>query len=287
MTRSTLLHLRIPFSFNLLPVFLFALCIDPGGIDIVNGFVLFFALHLFIYPASNGYNSYFDKDEESIGGLKTPPKVGKDLYWTALLFDLIGTLICFLINWQVVTMVLIYGLISKAYSHPSIRLKKMPITGWVAVSVFQGYWIFLTTYIAAHPEAMDLFIPMIQFPAILSTVMLFGSYPMTQIYQHEEDSRRGDQTISRKLGILGTFHFTMSVFTLATTGYFVYFYQQFSFHWAITYLVVLCPVLIYFVQWYLKARKDRAEVNFRRTMNLNLISATCLNLYFLAALVLR
>ena len=78
MKKSTLLHLRIPFSFFLLPVFLFAAAI-VDVFDWGNFWMLFFILHFLVYPASNGYNSYFDKDEESIGGLKNPPKVSKEL----------------------------------------------------------------------------------------------------------------------------------------------------------------------------------------------------------------
>jgi hypothetical protein len=61
-----------------MPVFLFALAISPN----ISGprlLVVFAVLHLFLYPASNGFNSYFDKDEKSIGGLKNPPKVEKGL----------------------------------------------------------------------------------------------------------------------------------------------------------------------------------------------------------------
>jgi 1,4-dihydroxy-2-naphthoate octaprenyltransferase len=46
------------------------------------------------------------------------------------------------------------------------------------------------------------------YPALLSTCLLLGSYPMTQIYQHEEDARRGDKTFSLLLGIKETFIFT-------------------------------------------------------------------------------
>ena len=49
----------------------------------------------------------------------------------------------------------------------------------------------------------DTMTPSVQIPAILSSLLLFGSYPMTQIYQHEEDARRGDKTLSLKLGIQG------------------------------------------------------------------------------------
>ncbi|MEQ8812426.1 MAG: ubiquinone biosynthesis protein UbiA, partial [Imperialibacter sp.] len=75
--KATWLHLRIPFSFYLLPVFVFACAtVKPGGLLLTG--IIFLILHLFLYPASNGFNSYFDKDEESIGGLEHPPKVSEE-----------------------------------------------------------------------------------------------------------------------------------------------------------------------------------------------------------------
>src|ERR1043165_7009249 len=114
---SSWLHLRIPFSYFLMPVFLFALAISPNP---TNHSVLwsFILIHLLLYPASNGYNSYFDKDEKSIGGLKNPPPVNISLYYTSLLMDLVAIIIAYWkINFLFSMMLLTYGLISKAYSH--------------------------------------------------------------------------------------------------------------------------------------------------------------------------
>src|SRR6266481_6813765 len=106
---STLLHLRIPFSYFLLPVYLFALGVSPNFTEsrLLWSFVI---IHFLLYPASNGYNSYFDKDEKSIGGLKNPPQVNKSLYYVSLLMDLAA--IC-LAYWQIsflfAMMIFVYG----------------------------------------------------------------------------------------------------------------------------------------------------------------------------------
>src|SRR5687767_4632536 len=123
-SRSSWLHLRIPFSFFLLPVFLFSLSISPN----FNGsrlFWVFVIVHLLLYPASNGYNSYFDKDEKSIGGLKNPPPTKPGLYYLALLLDALAIILGFLmVNATFAIMLFIYGMISKRYSPPSFRWKK-------------------------------------------------------------------------------------------------------------------------------------------------------------------
>ena len=82
-------HMRIPFSYFLLPVFLFSLVISPNVSEKALLWT-FIIVHIFLYPASNGYNSYFDKDEKSIGGLRNPPPVNKGLYYLALLFDAVA-----------------------------------------------------------------------------------------------------------------------------------------------------------------------------------------------------
>jgi 1,4-dihydroxy-2-naphthoate octaprenyltransferase len=244
--------------------------------------LVFLILHVLLYPASNGYNSYFDKDEGSIGGLEKPPKVSRELYYVALLMDGLAIVLGWLISWQFALMLLIYGLVSKAYSHPAIRLKKHAIGSWLIAGFFQGFFTFMMAYIGVHELLLtEALRPEVLIPAALSTLMLWGSYPMTQIYQHEEDARRGDYTLSYRLGILGTFHFTALVFSLSGVGFFMYYYAYFGLTAALVYLFFLVPVLLYFFQWYRRVRGDEALADFRSTMRLNLISGLCLNLFFL------
>ncbi len=285
--KSTWQHLRIPFSFFLLPVFLFAFSLSPDP-DPTKTVLVFVILHLLLYPASNGYNSYFDKDEQSIGALKNPPPVSKELYTVALVFDVIAVILGFLINWFFVVFLLIYGLASKAYSHPFIRLKKYPVTGWAIAGFFQGFFTFMMVYVGINailPEN-SLKCPVL-FPAILSSMLLWGSYPMTQIYQHEEDARRGDRTISLMLGITGTFYFTAIFFTIANAGFLIFYFTQFGLLYALGFQIFLLPVLIYFLIWWNMVKKDLTKADFDHTMRLNMISSICMNLYFILFFLVR
>lgn len=279
--KSTFLHLRIPFSFFLMPIYLFSLAAS-SDINISNTILSFIVLHLLIYPASNGYNSFFDKDESSIGILKNPPKVLMELYYTSLVMDLLGILLGFFISLEFSIMVLVYGLVSKAYSHPSTRLKKYPIIGWLAAGIFQGYFTFFMAYIAINDASIfSVFSDFsLQMPAILSSVILLGSYPMTQIYQHDEDARRGDLTISRKLGIIGTFHFTAIFFLIGNVGLIYYLLNYHSFYEVIILQSSFLPILFFFGRWYLRSRKDIQHVNYENTMNLNLLSSSVFNAFF-------
>lgn len=240
------------------------------------------ALHLFLYPASNGYNSYFDKDEKSIGGLKHPPKVTRDLYYTALIFDLAAIALGFLINTTFGVMLLVYGLVSKAYSHPSIRIKKYPWLSWFIAGLFQGWFTFLMAFSGLNDFPADVLLKShIQIPALLSSLILWGSYPMTQIYQHEEDLKRGDKTLSSQLGVLGTFHFTAICFALASLAYVIYFNHAYSLKYGLGFLMAMAPVILYFFTWYFRVRKNQSKADFEHTMRLNFLSALMLNVFFI------
>lgn len=307
-SKSTLQHLRIPFSIFLMPIFLFAFSNSSRLSNnqtiegyYFNAFIIFISIHLFLYPASNGYNSYFDKDDDSIGGLEKPPKVEKDLYYAALLFDLIAILLGLLVSLEFAVMLFIYGLISKAYSHPFIRLKQYPIISLLTVGFFQGFFVYVMSFMALNKfninelwrglshlfdETLssaytEIFVFMMIMPAFLAMFLLFGSYPMTQIYQHKEDSKRGDKTISLLLGIKGTFYFVGIMFFIANLGFVGYFYYLEDFTSLIVFEVCLLPILAYFTYWFMLVRKDEKNANFHHTMRLNVLSSVCMSVAFL------
>jgi hypothetical protein len=280
-SRSSWLHLRIPFSYFLLPVFLFSLSMSPNFNGARIGWV-FLIMHFFLYPASNGFNSYFDKDEKSIGGLKNPPPVQKGLYYLALLFDFIAVVLGVLkINTEFAIMLLIYGLVSKAYSHPSVRLKKYPIMGWIVTGVFQGFFTFLMCYIGLNDfSILNSLQNNVLIAGAITTIMLWANYPLTQVYQHEEDLKRGDITLSLKLGIRGTFLFSSICFSIAAAGFLYFFNQFYDGKYSVIFLLALVPVMIYFLYWFSRIYTDQLYANHRHAMWLNFISATCLNAFF-------
>jgi 1,4-dihydroxy-2-naphthoate octaprenyltransferase len=282
MQRATWLHLRIPFSFFLMPIFLFAWSIAGPAINWPKAWLAFLAIHLFIYPASNGFNSYYDKDERSIGGLRNPPPVSRELLWASLGFDLAGVLLGLLVSWPFALAMLGYGLVSKAYSHPAVRLKKYPVLSLLTIALFQGGFTFLASYHAITGVGWaELGASRVLFPAVASSVMLLGSYPMTQIYQHDEDAKRGDYTFSRLLGIQGTFLYTALVFGASVLGFFYYYTAYYSLPDAVMFGVALAPVLLFFLHWFKLVRQSPAHANYKNTMRLNASSAVCLSLFYL------
>lgn len=278
--RALILHLRIPFSVYLMPVFLFALS-QADTIDWNSTLVCFVALHFFLYPASNGYNSYMDQDTGSIGGIKSPPKVPKAMFFISLILDSIGILLVYfwVPNPVASLLALLYVLASRAYSYRKIRIKKYPVLGFLHVSIFQGVVIFLLTSITAGSTILY------GMEFIVSLCMAFAlvgaGYPLTQVYQHEQDKKDGVKTLSMLLGIRGTFVFSSILFAALGALAFYYFgiLQQ---KWSYIMLFALCtaPVFGFFNIWMRSVFRNPEEANFENTMRMNNIAAISVNLFF-------
>jgi len=274
-------HLRISFSFYLLPVFIFALAHTPN-LDPNRLWIVFAALHFFLYPSSNGYNSYYDKDEGSIGGLKNPPKVTDGLYYLSMLFLALALALGMLINLAFTAMMAVYAVVSMAYSHPAIRFKKFPVIGWLIAGLFQGYFTYAMVYAGLSGFGWHVFSsPHVYIPGLLTSVMIWGNYPLTQVYQHDEDSKRGDITMSIKLGIKGTFSFSAFWFFLAGVGFVFYFLDQNQI-WAVwAFLAAMAPAILYFYVWFYFVHKDPSKyANYTWAMWMVRIAATFLNIFF-------
>ena len=280
--RAILLHLRLPFSILLMPVYFFALSVSPNFTESSLLWV-FLILHLLVYPASNAFNSYFDKDEGSIGLLKRPPKVHRGVYWSANLLDILALYLAWSkINWTFTLLVLGYILVSRAYSHPLIRLKKYPWYGWLAAGFFQGFYTFMMAYAGINGYGLEnLFRPSLLVPAVLTSLLLWGSFPLTQVYQHAEDEKRGDFTISRLLGLKGTFHFAVGMFLLADLGFILFFDHFHQAKYALIFQFFLAPIVLYFLVWYLMVRKHPRYASYGWAMGMNFISALALNAFFI------
>ena len=281
-TRSSISHLRIPFSLFLLPVFLFALALTPN----LNGdrlLLVFLALHLFLYPSSNGYNSFFDRDEESIGGLKHPPKVTPDLYWLSQGFFLIALILSAMISMGFSGMLLVYGLVSMAYSHPRIRIKKYPWASWIIAGFFQGYFTFAMAYAGLSDLGWDVIVKQhVIIPGLLTSLMLWGNYPLTQVYQHREDSKRGDRTLSLKLGIKGTFLFSALFFALTGAAFIWYFLDRGQDQIIWVYLGAMAPIILFFLNWFGFVNQNPEKyASYSWAMGMNSLSALALNAFFI------
>jgi 4-hydroxybenzoate polyprenyltransferase len=281
--KDILLHLRFPFSFFLMPIFWLALSQQNEG-DWWLNLLIFVILHLLVYPASNAYNSYFDKDETSIGGLKNPPKVDRSLWKTANYFDALAILFSFfLVNRFFGILVILYIFVSRMYSWPGVRLKKYAFLSWAIVGLFQGALVYIMVYLGGQnlnwenlPTFFDSTNGSAYLGALMSSTILWAIYPITQVYQHDSDKKNGDITASIKLGIYGTFLAASLFFSISLGIAFLFL----PFNFFLRFLFFSLPISIFLGLWILKIRKNKNEVNFKNTMILNTLSSILLNLCF-------
>lgn len=273
--KNTLRLLRLPFSLFFLPLFL--LVWSEVDIHNVNAFVFsFFILHFLVYPSSNGYNSYVDKDESAIGLIEHPPQPTQLLFYLTLILDITALILSlFFVNTLFFSGVAIYILFSRLYSSPFFRLKKYPVLSLIIVSFVQGGLIFLTILCVFIPDYRDIE-PRFLVLSLACSLQIAASYPMTQIYQHDSDLKAGIRSFSYLLGVQGTFIFSSIIFICSFGCYFSYYFGLNQL-WKFTALSLFSlPILIYFFYWFWQVRKDINQANFKNTMYLNWISAVTL-----------
>ena len=141
-------------------------------------------------------NSAFDQDEGDIGYLEDPPPAPRYLAHFALVLMALGIPIALSLGYRFSIAYGICFVMSVLYSVPPFRFKAragldvlINATGFGALTIYAGW--------AATGRSLT--------APITNVVIAFfwffvGFYPLTQIYQMAEDTRRGDYTLALALG---------------------------------------------------------------------------------------
>jgi 4-hydroxybenzoate polyprenyltransferase len=141
-------------------------------------------------------NSAFDRDDGDIGYLDAPPPIPKGLATVSIALMAVGQVIALTLP---IGFALAYAAcfaMSLAYSVPPVRLKAVAGADWVinilGVGVLTPYAGWAASGMPLRPEGIWI---------LAGFGLLFGAlYPLTQLYQFEEDATRGDRTLARMLG---------------------------------------------------------------------------------------
>ncbi len=275
--------LRFHFSFFLMPVYWFALSQTPQ-INTGHAIIIFIILHLLVYPASNGYNSFMDRDTGSVGGIKNPMQPTRQLFYITILLDAVAIGLSCIISVYFVVGIIAYILASRAYSYRGIRLKKYPVIGYITVVFFQGA---VTFFLVLHGSSIDATLTVPPFSMVAASLLIGGFYPLTQIYQHEQDKADGVNTLSLLLGYKGTFIFTAIVYFFAVI---TLAYQLISTHQQHPFFIIqifFIPVLVYFFWWFKKVAVEHTAANFVNTMRMTLLASVCTNAAFITLFLIK
>ncbi|HUL03094.1 MAG TPA: UbiA family prenyltransferase [Gemmatimonadales bacterium] len=170
------------------------------------------ALALWVLCLNGGtlaLNSVFDRDEGDIGYLRAPPALPRHLLGFSVTLLLGGQIVAFALPPGFRLAYAICLVMSLLYSVPPFRFKAVAGADWVI-----NMWGFgtLTPYAgwAATGRPLDLGHTLVLFAFC---PLFAGLYPLTQLYQFDEDRRRGDHTLALRLGMRASL-----IVALACTG---------------------------------------------------------------------
>jgi 4-hydroxybenzoate polyprenyltransferase len=142
-------------------------------------------------------NSAFDRDEGDVAYLRRPPPPPRGLALFGLGLMLAGLGVATRLPRPYLVAYALCAVLSVLYSVPPIRLKAVGGVDWVVNMVGFGLltpfagWAVTGSRVTLSGRVL-----------LLSFAALFGSlYPLTQLYQLEEDRRRGDRTLACLLGL--------------------------------------------------------------------------------------
>jgi 1,4-dihydroxy-2-naphthoate octaprenyltransferase len=209
--KSLFVHLRLHYQLLFLsPLFAWGFALGSGSFSwrAALGFV---AVHVFLYGGITAYNSYYDRDEGPVGGLLRPPPVTEPLLAFSIGMQLIGLALSAVVGRELMLLYATVMLLSVAYSHPAFRWKARPLLSLLVVALGQGAVGFRAGWLCAATPALPLATSVDGLLGMASAVLLTtGFYPLSQLYQLEEDRARGDFTFAVAYGPELSFRFALA-----------------------------------------------------------------------------
>ncbi len=278
-------HLRLRFQFLLSPIFLMGALLsgEPLGLRLL---VAYLSFHLFLYAGITALNSSYDKDEGPVGGLENPPPTPPHLFLFSVVWQIIGFVLSVAINPIFAAIYVIIFALSFAYSYPRIRFKARPLAALATVALGQGILPFLAAWSLPRGEIGSALSPAGLLGMLATTAITVGLYPLTSIYQLEEDAQRGDMTPARWLGPARSFYFAGIWIAVGGASAFLLALERFTFVEAVALLFAMGAILLYLARWERAFQVDDIHGNFRRIMSLYSISNFGFILWLAARLAL-
>ncbi|GAB5409371.1 MAG: hypothetical protein BalsKO_17360 [Balneolaceae bacterium] len=173
----------------------------------------FLNVHVLLFGGATAYNSYWDKDEGPIGGLKSPPKMTKWMWIVSLMIQFIGLAWAWTIGLSYTIIYTVSLILFWLYSTPHARWKGHPILSMIAIGFSTGTNSFLLGCLAAGGEVLSINEGLI---ALGVACIILSLYPASQIFQIEEDKARGDRTFAMEFGLKGIRIFYTVMFLTGT-----------------------------------------------------------------------
>ncbi len=208
------IHLRLHYQFFILSGGYLLGALFVGEVDWSRFWLQFLNVHVLLFGGATAYNSWWDKDEGPIGGLKSPPKMNSWMWPVSLLMQYAGLAWALSVSWNYAIIYALSMLFFWLYSTPLARWKGKPLLSLVAIGISTGTNSFLLGFLAAGGYPITFFEDLI---AVGVGLIILSLYPVSQVYQTEEDRKRGDQTFALKYGLRGV-KWLFTIFFLIGSG---------------------------------------------------------------------
>lgn len=217
-----ILHLRLHYQFFILSggYLLSALFVEENNWQ--QFWTQFLNVHVLLFGGATAYNSFWDKDEGPIGGLKSPPKMTNWMWLVSLAIQFIGLAWAYTIGLSYFLIYLCSLILFWLYSTPLARWKGKPLLSLIAIGISTGTNSFLLGYLAGGEPKLTFSEGAIAFGV---ACIILSLYPASQIFQVEEDRKRGDVTFAMKYGlrIVRIFYSIMFLIGASILSFFLYF----------------------------------------------------------------
>jgi len=176
---------------------IFALIINGfENLNLLRIIIAWFCWNFIMNGATLAFNSHYDKDEGDIGFLNNPPPIPKYLNIFSLVLFAISAVISYNINMQFFILTLIGIFLGIIYSIPPIRLRNVAGIDLLINSIGYGFLTPLAGYMIIETTLT----PTVFITLIILACVVASGFPLTQIYQYEEDKRKGNKLITVLLG---------------------------------------------------------------------------------------
>lgn len=276
--RDFILHLRLPYQFLILSgAYLTGGILSPR-MHAADFLLQFFSVHFFLFGGVTAYNSYWDKDEGPIGGLKHPPAMNVWMLWMSWMLQYIGFGIGILSGFQFSFVYAVAMVLFWMYSSPLVRLKGKPILSLVAM----GTTLFCSSLLGFYAYGGEKLSWTILIGSVAVAATIISLYPLSQIYQREEDRKRGDRTFAVTFGTRGVLLLYMFMYPVSLLLLSISLWT--SIHWLAGGMTVI-GLLFGVWTWQAIKRMHGNVSDYEAVMNIKYFGGMALSLFLASNLV--
>ena len=183
----------------------------PRGANVAPFLLALFVVVVLENGGTLAINSAFDRDVGDVGYLDAPPPVPRHLAAFSVALMSIGLALSWMLPRAFFYTVAVCLAMSLLYSVPPVRLKAVAGADWLinmvgfgTLTPYAGWAVTGRPLTAAAAWVLGGFCPL--FAAL---------YPLTQLYQMDEDRARGDRTLALVVGVRASLVLSLAFATIA------------------------------------------------------------------------